>query len=252
MIARASRPGGVLHGTIKAKYKEETKMLVREMPIGEKPQERIAELGGTYLSNSELLAVLLGADSKDVSAMDMAGEILNRCGDAHLEGLADLSLAELMSIKGIGRDKATKILAAVELSRRLSRTAGKAKTIISCPDDAAEYAMSRLMNEQREHFAVILVNVKNHIISMPIISIGSLTASVVHPREVFKAAIKHTAAAMILVHNHPSGDPEPSREDIATTKRLVEVGKLMDIPVLDHIIIGRNRYASLKEKGVIK
>lgn len=227
-------------------------MLVREMPIGEKPQERIAELGGTYLSNSELLAVLLGTDSKDVSAMDMAGDILKCCGDSKLGGLADLSLAELMSIKGIGRDKATKILAAVELSRRISRINDSHKSVITCPDDAAEYAMPRLMNEQREHFAVILVNAKNRIIGMPIISIGSLTASVVHPREVFKSAIKHTAAAMILVHNHPSGDPTPSKEDIITTKRLVEAGKLMDIPVLDHIIIGRNKYISLKEKGVIK
>lgn len=227
-------------------------MLVREMPIGEKPQERIAELGATYLSNSELLAVLLGADSNNISAMDMAREILNHCGDSRLEGLADLPMAELMSIKGIGKDKATKILAAVELSRRINWTNNRHKTVITCPDDAAEYAMPKLMNEQREHFAAILVNVKNHIIGMPVISIGSLTASVVHPREVFKSAIKHTAAAMILVHNHPSGDPTPSKEDIVTTKRLVEAGKLMDIPVLDHIIIGRNKYVSLKEKGVIK
>ena len=112
--------------------------------------------------------------------------------------------------------------------------------------------MPRFRFEQREHCAVILMNVKNHILSMPVVSVGSLTASVVHPREVFKLAIQQTAASMILVHNHPSGDPNPSREDINITNRLVQVGKLMDIPVLDHIILGDNKYISLKEKGVIK
>ena len=126
------------------------------------------------------------------------------------------------------------------------------KSIVTCPEDAADYAMPRFRFEQREHFAVILMNVKNHILSMPVVSVGSLTASVVHPREVFKLAIQQTAASMILVHNHPSGDPNPSREDINITNRLVQVGKLMDIPVLDHIILGDNKYISLKEKGVIK
>lgn len=227
-------------------------MLVREMPLDERPQERISNLNPNWVSNTELLAAILETDCKGVSAMDMAGDILKLCGDNGLAGLADIPLAELMSIKGISKNKAARILAAVEMSRRIGRGFNKTPNVITCPDDAAEYAMPRFKNEQREHFAVILVNIKNHILDMPIISVGSLTASVVHPREVFKAAIKRTAAALILVHNHPSGDPTPSREDITTTARLVEVGKLMDIPVLDHIIIGRDRYVSFKEKGYIK
>ena len=117
------------------------------------------------------------------------------------------------------------------------------------PEDAAAYAMPLLRDEEQEHFAIILLDMKNHIKYMPIISTGSLSASVVHPREVFRQAIEHSAASVILVHNHPSGDPSPSREDINVTKRMVEVGKIMDIPVLDHIIIGHNRFCSLKDKG---
>ena len=123
---------------------------------------------------------------------------------------------------------------------------------MTCPEDAADYAMPRFRYEDRENFAVILLNVKNHILSMPIVSVGSLTASVVHPREVFRVAIQQTAASIILVHNHPSGDPSPSREDIEITARLVQVGRVMDIPVLDHIILGNDNYISLKEQGVIK
>ena len=125
-------------------------------------------------------------------------------------------------------------------------------TVITCPEDVYDYAAPIIGDKDKDHFAVILTNVKNVILSMPIISIGSLTASVVHPREVFKEAIKNSAAAIIMVHNHPSGNPEPSPDDINLTRRMVAVGKMMDIPVLDHVIIGNNRYASLKETGHIK
>ena len=125
-------------------------------------------------------------------------------------------------------------------------------TAITCPEDVYDYAAPIIGDKDKEYFAVILTNVKNVILSMPIISIGSLTASVVHPREVFKEAVKNSAAAIIMVHNHPSGNPEPSPDDINLTRRMVAVGKMMDIPVLDHVIIGNNRYASLKETGHIK
>ncbi len=226
--------------------------MVRDLPVEERPRERLLALGPGFLSNAELLAILLRNGSRERSALEMAGDVLQKCGDQGIGGLINLSTGELGQMKGIGQAKAAEIMAAVELGRRMSVHNAKHRTIVSCPEDAAEYAMPRFKNEQREHFAVILLNVKNHILSMPVISIGSLTASVVHPREVFKAAIQQTAAAMILVHNHPSGDPTPSKEDIATTKRLVEAGKLMDIPILDHIILGNDKYISLKEKGVIK
>ena len=157
-----------------------------------------------------------------------------------------------MCLQGIGSAKAAEVMAAVELGKRLNVHIARQRAMVTCPEDAADYAMPRFRYEDREHFAVILLNVKNHILSMPVISVGSLTASVVHPREVFKAAIQQAAASIILVHNHPSGDPTPSKEDIEVTARMVQVGRVMDIPVLDHIILGNDNYISLKEKGVIK
>ena len=221
--------------------------MVRDLPVEERPRERLLALGPGFLSNAELLAILLRNGFREKSALDMAGDVLKQCGPDGIGGLVRLSIAQLGQMKGIGTAKAAELMAAVELGRRMAAHSVKQKLIVTCPEDAAEYAFPRFKYEEREHFAVILMNVKNHILSMPIISIGSLTASVVHPREVFKAAIQQTAASMILVHNHPSGDPTPSAEDVA-----VEAGKLMDIPVLDHIILGNNKYISLKEKGVIK
>lgn len=218
----------------------------------ERPRERLLSVGANALSNAELLAILLRNGFKEKSAVQLAQDILRGCSDNGLPALLNLSASELTQMKGIGEAKAAELLAAIELGKRMYSYASKQRTIVTCPEDAAEYAMPRFKYEQREHFAVILMNVKNHILSMPVISIGSLTASVVHPREVFRAAIQQTAASMILVHNHPSGDPTPSREDIVTTKRLVDAGKLMDMPVLDHIILGNENYISLKEKGVIK
>ena len=123
--------------------------------------------------------------------------------------------------------------------------------IVHGPEDVAHYAMPRFRFEQKEHFAVMLLNTKNHILGLTDVSVGSLSASIVHPREVFQTALRYAAAAMILIHNHPSGDPSPSREDINVTQRLVKAGKIMDIPVLDHIILGDNRFVSIKEKGLL-
>ena len=226
--------------------------MVKELPADERPRERLWAVGPGFLSNAELLAILLCSGFREKSAVQMAQDILSSCREDGIFALLNISAGELKQMKGIGEAKAAVIMAAVELGKRLSGRTARQKAVITCPDDAAEYAMPRFRYEQREHFAVILMNVKNHILSMPVISIGSLTASVVHPREVFRAALQQTAAAMILVHNHPSGDPTPSKEDIATTRRLVEAGRLMDVPVLDHIILGNENYISLKQKGVIK
>lgn len=226
--------------------------MVKEMPIEDRPRERLWSMGPEFLSNAELLAIILRNGFREKSALQMAQEILQHCGEDGIVGMNKLSAGDLRQMKGIGEAKAAELMAAIELGKRMSRHGLRHRMIITSPDDAAEYAMPRFRYEQREHFAVILLNIKNHVLSMPVISIGSLTTSVVHPREVFKAALQQAAAALILVHNHPSGDPSPSRDDILTTKRLVEAGKLMDVPVLDHIIIGNDNYISLKEKGVIK
>ena len=154
------------------------------------------------------------------------------------------------SISGIGKRKELAVFAVKELSKRWLKQKGK-PNIIHGPEDAAAYAMEHLALEKKEHFCVMLLNTKNHVIGWHVISIGSLTASVVHPREVFAPAVLHHAATVILVHNHPSGEPAPSREDIAVTQRLSKSGTVMDIPVLDHIIIGGSRFVSMKEKGFV-
>ena len=226
--------------------------MVRELPVDERPRERLLALGPGFLSNAELLAIVLRNGSKERSALQLAQDILSLYKDDGVSALGRITAGELMCLQGIGCAKAAEVMAAVELGKRLNAHISRQRAMVTCPEDAADYAMPRFRYEDREHFAVILLNVKNHILSMPVISVGSLTASVVHPREVFKAAIQQTAASIILVHNHPSGDPTPSKEDIEVTARMVQVGRVMDIPVLDHIILGNDNYISLKEKGVIK
>lgn len=226
--------------------------MVRELPVDERPRERLLALGPGFLSNAELLAIVLRNGSKERSALQLAQDILSLYKDDGVSALGRMTAGELMCLQGIGSAKAAEVMAAVELGKRLNVHIARQRAMVTCPEDAADYAMPRFRYEDREHFAVILLNVKNHILSMPVISVGSLTASVVHPREVFKAAIQQAAASIILVHNHPSGDPTPSKEDIEVTARMVQVGRVMDIPVLDHIILGNDNYISLKEKGVIK
>ena len=226
--------------------------MVRELPVDERPRERLLALGPGFLSNAELLAIVLRNGSKERSALQLAQDILSLYKDDGVSALSRITAGELMCLQGIGSAKAAEVMAAVELGKRLNAHISRQRAMVTCPEDAADYAMPRFRYEDREHFAVILLNVKNHILSMPVISVGSLTASVVHPREVFKAAIQQTAASIILVHNHPSGDPTPSKEAIEVTARMVQVGRVMDIPVLDHIILGNDNYISLKEKGVIK
>jgi len=225
-------------------------ILVRDLPAEERPREKLLQEGPAALSNTELLAVLLRTGTADRSALHVAEEVLACYRERGLCGVAFLSPEDLSKIRGVGRAKAASILAAVEFGRRLASARARVEAVHS-PEDAARFAMPRLRFEQREHFAVMLLNRKNHILAMHDISIGSLSSSIVHPREVFRAAIRYAAAAMIVLHNHPSGDPTPSREDIAVTRRLVRAGELLDIPVLDHIIIGDNKFHSFKEKGMI-
>jgi DNA repair protein RadC len=181
----------------------------------------------------------------------VAEEVLAHYKERGLSGMVHMAPAELAGISGVGQAKAATILASVELGRRLSQAAAARIEIVHGPEDAAHYAMPRFRFEQREHFAVLLLNTKNHILGMPEISVGSLSASIVHPREVFREAINYAAASMILLHNHPSGDPSPSREDIAVTNRLVKAGKIMDIEVLDHIILGDHRFLSSEGEGAV-
>ncbi|MCR5439976.1 MULTISPECIES: RadC family protein [unclassified Selenomonas] len=226
-------------------------IMVRDLPINERPREKLLAAGAAGLSNTELLAVLLRTGTHEKSALRIAEEVLAYYKERGLLAIAHIPAAELAAIHGVGQAKAATILAAVELGRRLAIAEAESAEVVNGPEDVAHFAMPRFRFEQREHFAVMLLDTKNHILGLHDVSVGSLQAAVVHPREVFRTAVDYAAASMILLHNHPSGDPTPSHEDITVTTRLVKAGKIMDIPVLDHVIIGRNRYVSLKDKGLM-
>lgn len=219
------------------------------MPEELRPRERLQKMGSQSLSNAELLAIILGSGTKTESALGLATRILHE-GEG-LSYLANATMEELLSLKGIGHAKAAQIKAAVELGKRLVAYRRENEFTISSPEDGALLLMEDMRFLDREHFKILLLNTKNHCMNIETISIGTLNASLVHPREVFKLAIKKSAASVILAHNHPSGDPKPSREDIEITKRLAEAGKIIGIEVLDHLIIGNGNFTSLKERGYI-
>lgn len=222
---------------------------IKELPPDLRPRERMLEAGPGSLSNAELLAILLRTGNNEESALQMAHRLLTNKGG--LRFLGEAQLRELMSIKGVGLAKASQIKAAVELGRRIVALKGDSRTVVKSPGDVAALVMDEMRFLDREHFQILCLNTKNHVTARETVSIGGLDSSLVHPREVFKNPIKWSAAAIILIHNHPSGDPSPSKEDVAVTTRLVEAGRILGIGVLDHIIIGDDRYCSLKEKGLI-
>ena len=222
---------------------------MKDLPAIERPREKLMNHGAEALSNAELLAILLRTGTQEESVMRLAERILIEAGEDGLGGLAHSSIESLMKRKGVGEAKAITIAAALELGKRVAIGDSKKRVVIRSSDDIANYMMPRLRYCDREHFYAILLNTKNHIIASPLISIGTLSESLVHPRELFKEAVNHSASSIILVHNHPSGDPSPSREDIMMTRRIIEGGRLLDIQILDHVIIGDNTYISLREQG---
>lgn len=223
-------------------------LMMKELPETERPREKMLEKGAKALSDAELLAILLRTGTKNVPVNRLAEQLLHKY---ELAGLANISPRELSNTAGIGMVKAVTVVAGIELGRRLSQKEPGERPIIRCPRDAADLMMPELRYQSKEHFVALLLSTKNHVIARAIISVGSLNASVVHPRELFREAISYSAAAVILVHNHPSGDPAPSQEDISLTRQLVDAGKLLAISVLDHVIIGDGKYVSFKELGII-
>ncbi|WP_417899430.1 DNA repair protein RadC [Bacillus haimaensis] len=226
-----------------------TSLMIRDFPEDERPRERLMQDGPQSLSNHELLAIMLRTGSKDESVLQLANRLLTTFEGLRL--LKDASVDEMMSIKGIGSAKAVQIMAAVELGRRIHRLQYEDRYVIRSPEDAANYVMEDMRFLTQEHFVCLYLNTKNQVLHQQTIFIGSLNASIVHPREVFKEAFRRSAASFICLHNHPSGDPSPSREDIDVTKRLNECGKLIGIELLDHLIIGDQKFISLKEKGYV-
>ncbi|MGI6514391.1 MAG: DNA repair protein RadC [Syntrophomonadaceae bacterium] len=221
---------------------------IKELPVEMRPREKMLARGEEYLTEAELLAILLGSGTRKLSAIELAQHLLQKYEGLRL--FKTLTIQEMLEFEGIGLAKAARIRAAAELGRRLALTSNQQQQIKS-PEDVKNYVMEDMRYYDREHFKCLYLNRKNQVISLETISIGGLANALVHPREVFKPAVKRSAAAVILIHNHPSGDPTPSKEDINITKRLIESGKLLGIEVLDHIIIGDGRYFSLKAGNVI-
>ena len=225
-----------------------TNTSIHHMPAAERPRERLLQVGVQALSNQELLALVINSGSRQASSLELATHLLNRWQS--LRSLADASVEEIMQVAGIGAAKAASMLAALELGRRLMAQGGAARPAIRCVADVVNLAMPRLRDLAREEFLAVMLDTKHKVIEVKTVSVGHLNASLVHPRELFREGVRRSAAAMILAHNHPSGEPEPSSDDLALTERLQDAGRLLGIPVLDHVIIGDNRYVSLRERGL--
>ncbi len=223
--------------------------LIKEIPKDERPREKLELKGPKMLSNYELIAILLRTGSYKKSAIILAQEILEKT--PNLYALRNISLDELLNIKGIGKAKAIQILAAIELGQRTNNYILERGIQIKSPIDCAEYIAEEVRTLEQEHFIGIYLDVKNRILAKKTLFIGSLNKALVHPREVFKEAFKHGCASIIVCHNHPSGDPTPSNQDISLTRRLMEIGELMGIEVLDHIVIGTDGYISMREEKYI-
>lgn len=222
---------------------------IREWPALERPRERLRAEGAAALAARELLAILIGSGREGASAVDIAGDLL-RGADGSLRRLAAASPAELAGVQGVGPAVAARVSAALELGRRLAREGPLERGRIRGPLDVFERCAPGMRDLHQEEFRVLLLNTQHAVAREITVTRGTLDASIVHPREVFRAAITESAAAMILVHNHPSGDPTPSPEDREVTRQLAEAGRLLGIPVLDHIVIGDSRYVSFVEAGL--
>ncbi|MDP4177211.1 MAG: DNA repair protein RadC [Bacillota bacterium] len=222
---------------------------VNDLPKNERPRERLLRYGAEVLSNSELLAIILRTGCKNEDILGLCNRILNQNGG--INGLLNSNADEFMKLKGIGKAKASQLLALGELSKRLKSFKSGEEYKISSPKDAADLVMEEMRHLKQECLKVLMLNTKNIVIGYNNVSLGTLNSSIVHPREVFCEAIKKSCASIIICHNHPSGDPSPSNEDINITNRIKECGKLIGIELLDHLIIGNGSFISLKEKNAI-
>jgi DNA repair protein RadC len=219
-------------------------MKICEMPLESRPRERMQKLGAQMLSDAELLAIVLQKGTKGENVIDVSHRLLSLYGAKHL---SKLSLKELQKINGIGPAKAMQISALFEFAKRHSASMRNGKPLHSAKD-VFHYVAPKLQHADKEMFMVLHLDAKNKVVKEEIVSIGILDASLIHPREVFKSAIKESSRAVIFVHNHPSGDPTPSAEDEAITNILKEAGELLDIPVLDHVIVGTEKWFSFKKE----
>lgn len=221
---------------------------ILDLPAEERPREKLLHRGEAVLNNTELIAILLRTGIEGENALDIAARLLNRYRG--LVGLAQAGVSELAQERGLGAAKATQIKAALELGRRLVASSPESMPQIRCPADAVNLIQAEMSLLEQEHVRALLLDSRNRVTGNHTISVGSLNANHLRVADLFRPAIKANSAAIIVAHNHPSGDPTPSPEDVQITRQIVEAGKLIDIDVLDHLIIGRQRFVSLKEKGL--
>lgn len=229
---------------------EKMHTMITDMPEHERPRERLLKYGVKHLSNAELLAILIGTGARDKSALALAENVLS----LESEGLAYLGNfvpEELCRVRGIGRAKACRLAAAVELGKRIATAPRSRQVQLTNPQEIADLFMEEMRYEKRERFKVLLLNTKNEIMMVEEVALGTLSSAVVHPREVFQSAMKKSASAIIVVHNHPSGSPVPSSQDVKTTAQLVAAGNILGIAVLDHLIIGNGVFISLREQRLM-
>ena len=231
-------------------YKTTVRRLsIRELPAEDRPREKLVAHGPQALTDAELLAILMGSGSRAESAIQLSQRILKEIGD--LPSLSGLSVAELRKYRGIGLARATQLKAALELSRRYSDQMRSERVRFSNSQSVFEHFYPSFLGKKQEELWIAVLDMKNRLVIKSEITKGTLSGSLAHPREVFHVAIRNMGAAIILLHNHPSGDPEPSPEDRKVTLQMAEAGKLLGIPLLDHIIIGNKRYYSFKDAGVL-
>ncbi len=226
-------------------------LVIRDLPANERPRERLRDHGATYLSNAELIAILLRTGTASENVIHLATRLLSQFDG--LEGLARASFQELANQYGMGEAKTAQLQASLELGRRLLASSGEVRPYINSPQDVANLLMAEMAFLEQEHFRVILLNTKNQVMAVKELYKGNVNTAVLRGAEVFQEAVRSNCPAIVLVHNHPSGDPTPSPEDAKSTRQLVEAGRLLDIEVLDHIVIGRApfpAFASLKERGL--
>ncbi|MBP6856549.1 MAG: DNA repair protein RadC [Candidatus Pacebacteria bacterium] len=215
-------------------------MRLKDTNIKDRPREKLEKYGTSKLTDAELLAILLRTGTKDLNVLKLSQKILQKFGN---EKFIDISIDELKTIHGLGTAKACEIIACFELGKRMLK--GKKTSIILTPKDVWE-RMEDIRGSKKEHFVVFYLDSRNQEINREIISVGTLNESLVHPREVFEGAIKHNAAGIILAHNHPSGDTEPSEADIEITKKLIHAGKILDIKIISHIVVTNNSFLQLE------
>ncbi len=221
---------------------------ITDLQESDRPRERLAALGAEALSSAELLAILLRVGVQGENAVQVGQRLLSKY--KNLSGLHRAPFDELVSERGLGAAKAAQLKAAIELGRRLSRESPDERATINSPKDAADLVRYEMAALEQEHLRVILLDTRNHVLDLVEVYKGSLNSSQVRVGEVFKAAVRRSAASVIVVHNHPSGDPTPSPDDVAVTRAFVQAGKLLDVEVLDHLIIGQGQWVSLKERGL--